>query len=832
MKGLLALFWCAAVVLAAPPTLPLRWSIGDPSPVIRKTVQPLKFAESVGQRAAILGREDGQFEAWVYPLKVLSAFRLSVYFDGSLEPVPLADMAEQIVVGPGRVTITHSHAAFTVKQTWVASIEGPVLAVLLDIETARPLRLRVSLTPEMKPMWPASFGGQSSEWDSEANALVMGEATRQWFAIVGSPAVSRVSEMVGHQLPDRTVMLEMDVTPEEARTHLYPLVITAGKGREAVQRQYTRALAALPQLVASSDAYYERFAKRTMQITTPDPVINHAYEWAKLGLEKGWACNEGVGCGLVAGWAPSGLSERPGFGWYFGGDALMNSWAILDYGDLPRVRALLEFLGDHQRADGKMMHEWTQSGALLDWTKFPYGYYHADTTPLYLFSAARYVSRSGDLDYLARAWPSLQRAYQFCLTALDDDGLMSNKKAGAAAVETGALSGRVAKDVYLAGAWLAGLDGYLQLAGWQRDAAAARDATDRLAIARASLNQWFDPAKGHLPFGRLTDGSLYNALSGWQSLALAYGGLDPAKAARAAETLNRPEVSTDWGIRLFATDSPSYDPLSYNDGSVWPFVTGFSISAQYANRKPSGAFQQLYGLAAMTGLSGAGFLTEYLSGERAQSLPRAVPHQLFSDSAVVTPLVSGLLGLKGDALLGTLDFAPQLPPHWDRVEFSNYRVGESSVSGWVRRQPGRMELKVDVSGKPLKVRLAPMLHGSPEVASREVLSNSFVESIVFSYEEGVEFIAEPLSSLPGDRSLAPRLLKSDATAGAVRFVVAVPAGWAAGLRFRCGRQWRAQTGYRDGLYWYVGTSAGSVVGSDNSGTVVEFSKIMAFDKRN
>ena len=54
-------------------------------------------------------------------------------------------MAEQIVVGPGRITITHSHAAFTVKQTWVASIEDPVLAVLLDIETARPLRLSLPL---------------------------------------------------------------------------------------------------------------------------------------------------------------------------------------------------------------------------------------------------------------------------------------------------------------------------------------------------------------------------------------------------------------------------------------------------------------------------------------------------------------------------------------------------------------------------------------------------------------------------------------------------------------------------------------------------------------
>lgn len=56
-----------------------------------KPVQPSHYAEAIGRRAALLGREDGTFEAWVYPVKVLRDFRLSVYFDGSLEPVPLAD---------------------------------------------------------------------------------------------------------------------------------------------------------------------------------------------------------------------------------------------------------------------------------------------------------------------------------------------------------------------------------------------------------------------------------------------------------------------------------------------------------------------------------------------------------------------------------------------------------------------------------------------------------------------------------------------------------------------------------------------------------------------
>ena len=76
---------------------------------------------------------------------------------------------------------------------------------------------------------------------------------------------------------------------------------------------------------------------------------------------------------------------------------------------------------------------------------------------------------------------------------------------------------------------------------------------------------------------------MYEAQSAWQGLALAFGGLEPAKAAKAAAHLGRPELTTNWGARLFATDSPNYDPLSYNDGSVWPFVTGFATLAEFRN---------------------------------------------------------------------------------------------------------------------------------------------------------------------------------------------------------------------------------------------------------
>ena len=702
------LFVLCTLAAAFAQELPNRFDIPAAAHVIAKDVHSELFIESVGRRSAMLGSEDGTFEAWVNPVKVVRDFRLSVYFDGALEPVPLSSLARRVHVSPGRVTIIHSHAAFTIRQHWFAPIDSAAAIVLLEIDTERPLKIRASFLPEMKPMWPASFGGQSSAWVENERLFVFGEGLRRHAAVLGSPAFVRASDQVGHQLPDRTVLAEMDIPPEIAKTKLIPVVIAeSAKGSAEARKLYRETLASLPRLLAESDAYYRDFSARTVRVETPLPELNHAFDWAKFALEKGWACNEGVGCGLVAGFAPSGSSERPGFAWYFGGDAMMNSWSILDYGDFARVRGALEFLRDKQRADGKIMHELTQSAALLDWSKYPYGYYHGETTPMFLFSVAEYVARSGDLAFLKATWPAVEKAYRWCLTAADGDGLLLNAKAGTAAVETGALSGRVEKDVYLQGVWLAGLDGYRRAALIAGHAKEAADAQGRLDRARASFMPWFSASKGWLAFGKLTDGSVYYAQSSWQAFALAYGGLTGDKPAAAAATLMRPELSTAWGTRLFATDSPNYDPLGYNDGSVWPFVTGFVISAEFRHHLAEAALKHLYGIASTTGWPGAGFIAEYMSGDRAQVLPRAVPHQLFSSSAVVRGVVAGLLGLEGDATAGTVRCAPHVPSSWKLVKFDNFRVGESVVSGEIENAETTTRVRLTVAGPPLDVTISP-----------------------------------------------------------------------------------------------------------------------------
>ena len=68
-----------------------------------------------------------------------------------------------------------------------------------------------------------------------------------------------------------------------------------------------------------------------------------------MNLDEQLVCNPDLGCGLVAGWGTSGTSTRPGFGWFFGGDAAINTFAMDATGQWDVVAQGLRFLAEYQR---------------------------------------------------------------------------------------------------------------------------------------------------------------------------------------------------------------------------------------------------------------------------------------------------------------------------------------------------------------------------------------------------------------------------------------------------------------------------------------------------
>src|SRR5229473_1803519 len=170
---------------------------------------------------------------------------------------------------------------------------------------------------------------------------------------------------------------------------------------------------------------------------------------------------------------------RPGYAWYFGRDACWTALAALAAGDFSLARLALGHLGDTQDVTGKVIHELTTSGLAH--------YDAADSTPLFLLLAGRYVAWTGDLPFLEERWPELERAYAFCLTTdRDRDGLIENAGVGHGWLEMGPLAG-AKTSLYLASVWLAALESLAPVAQALGKESLAAELTERATRARAAV---------------------------------------------------------------------------------------------------------------------------------------------------------------------------------------------------------------------------------------------------------------------------------------------------------------------------------------------------------
>lgn len=658
----------------------LRFPILDSAPHLQRAVAPSTYCESVGQQSAIFGFERGIFEVWVYPFKIVSELQFSVALPTYNMMVKGPDIARRIIVRPELTTLIYSHDLFTIQQHLFAPVSAPGVIFLFEIDCYAPLELWISFQPNLIPMWPAGLGGQYTLWLEEIQAYYIGEGTKKFAALIGSPGAQKLSTTPGHQLPDEPLKMVLSISPQQAAENFFPIVVAGSiQGKDDALKQYHHLISTIREHYQQSVAHYQSLDAQSLTVITPNAEINQAFQWARVSLDKGLVANPQLGKGLIAGYGVSGKTHRPGFAWFFGGDTCYNALAINCYGNFELTRTALSLLRDNQRADGKIPHELTQSAALLHWFEdYPYGFYHAETTAFYIVAMTDYLLRSGDLEFIRISWPSLKKAYQYCLSADEDgDGLMENSAAGLAAMEVGALLQKNRVDIYLATIWLQALRCLMRLAEVMADESLQRECSAHFEKGYQSfLDIFVDPEHLQLAFAWLTDGTMHRETTVWQALPQFFQLIEPDSVSTTPQELASANMSTDWGVRGVSQQSRHYDPISYNTGAVWPFTTGFVATAQYRHHQAINGWHNLLANARMTWLDALGWQTELLSGEFYRPVTTSVPHQLFSAAGIINPLVLGLFGLESDALQQEIHFSPHLPYEWQELQIGNYRCGD------------------------------------------------------------------------------------------------------------------------------------------------------------
>ncbi|MDR3741779.1 MAG: hypothetical protein P4L40_22395 [Terracidiphilus sp.] len=537
---------------------------------------------------------------------------------------------------------------------------------------------------------------------------------------------------------DFPVELTLHIDPARDHGRLFPLLMTVGmNSTTAATPALAQSLAHLntqiPALYAAQALTYKDLLAHSVSIETPDQSLNEAFLWSVISIEQlkthvpstaayppqtpitakkeadtsnaakgmkgtgfspyitgtqteGALAPEGDETALVAGYYSSADSARPGFGWFFGRDALYTLYAIHGFGDFQLARAELEFLIHRQRADGKIMHEYSQTAAAVDWQQFPYQWAAADSTPLFLLAVADYVRSSGDTAFLTTFRDAIDKAWAFETDPAHDtdhDGIYDNSQ-GTGWVESWP-SGMPHQEIYLALLDQQASSAYAWLQTQLKDPSKAESAERRATTLAKTINtEYYDPQKSCYAFSRNLDGTLDRTSTIYPSLAW----WDPANGRA---TLDHPEaclrqfvaspLNTDWGTRDVANTESIYDGMSYHQGSVWPLFTGWAALAEYRANQPLAGYQLLKENANLTRAQDLGSHTELLSGDFFIPMGRSTSHQLWSSAMVITPTLRGLFGLSIDATTKTITVNPHLPSDWKDAAIRHLQLpgGETDV---------------------------------------------------------------------------------------------------------------------------------------------------------
>ena len=241
-------------------------------------------------------------------------------------------------------------------------------------------------SPDIHFAWLAALGGQFLVWEQNARAFLFSEGKQSVNAFLGSPAVTQASDVLVHMLAAAPPQLVPGVGTANDR-------YVAPKSGEPPGHNINAHVAYIPIVLAGGAMPRDSALALYRELSAPGAAER---EWKTRVAHQASLITTGLRVR-----SPDTLLNRPGFGWFFGGDASINSFAMNAVGQSALVRdGALRFFARYQRADGKITHEMSQGAGHVDWFSYPYPFYHGDTSPFWILAFGEYCKQTDDIALL------------------------------------------------------------------------------------------------------------------------------------------------------------------------------------------------------------------------------------------------------------------------------------------------------------------------------------------------------------------------------------------------------------------------------------------------
>ena len=502
-----------------------------------------------------------------------------------------------------------------------------------------------------------------------------------------------------------------------ARVLCFRIELPAG-GRKQIELTYaTHANGTWRQPVEAAGRAEVADAWRTIRtrIRTDESLVGPAVERAAEDLLelRQWELSANLSANV---WVVN--AGVPRFTGFFGRDTLTAGWQAAMLGTEP-LRGAIEIAAATQgtrtvlateEQPGRMIHE-MRSGPLASLGVVPHaGYYGTQTTgSMFVLVLSEAWHWTGDIELLKRHRDAALRAIEWAetLADLDGDGFMEY---GAHA--PGGLKNQGWKDSDEAIRYPDGRIVDNPIAPVEEQAFHCI-ALERMAEILVALGDEVDPGDGDRADALLRRAAFLR--TAWDAAfwlprerfyamaldgdhrpvatiasnpghALGTGMIPPERARTVADRLLAPDLFSGWGVRTLSAGHPSFNPLAYHLGAVWP-VENATIALGFKRYGLDDHLDQLVeGMFAAIAHCRDLRLPEALAGHDRNEHPHPLPYprsqspQAWSASATVQ-LLQTMLGIYPFApahLLGLV--RPRLPAWLPAVTLEGLRVGDATVT--------------------------------------------------------------------------------------------------------------------------------------------------------
>jgi len=400
----------------------------------------------------------------------------------------------------------------------------------------------------------------------------------------------------------------------------------------------------------------------------------------------------------------------PWFATLFGRDSLITSFQMLSFvrGIAEQTLRLLagrlgqEYNDERDEEPGKVLHELrVGEPAALGETPFARYYGSVDATPLFLCLLGRHADWSGNLDLFRELRGPAEAALEWIdrYGDLDGDGLVEYRRRSPHGLVTQgwkdsadgipdddgeALSGPVA---------LVEVQGYVirakrlmaRMFELDGDGARAERLRADASALEAALERFWLPDAGCYAIGLDGEKRPGSGLTSNQGHLLWANAVSDERAQAIRDVLMSDDMFTGWGVRTLAESHPTYNPVGYHTGSVWPhdssliafglrrygfdedFTLIFEGLLEAASRFDDYRLPELFG----------GFSREEF--DEPVPYPVACQPQAWAAGSIPFLLKWGL-GLSPDALEKRLAIVrPSLPRWLNRVTLTGLALGDARI---------------------------------------------------------------------------------------------------------------------------------------------------------